>query len=762
MKSIYLQLTQDDVPYLGRLKSIVGGRGKFYLGSGAVNTITEVVMKAKEKGADAIATTSPELLKLLIDANRKPSIDDYAGSIIDNRGMEFLIIQPLEQLMTVNYGAVLLERYMSKLLHPEKWMQLPEFDWRLFNPKDTDEWIDAAHEAEFIAVDIETGPENERIITCCGFTFINFGSGTISAKTLVIPFDDVYNIEVAKVLLQTATPKVLQNGKYDMAYLLRYRLPVRNWEGDTLNLFHSWYSELPKRLDFIASFTLRKWQFWKSESQTTDLMEYYRYNAKDCFATAMVWITLIREVPSFALLNYTLEFPIVFPCLLAEMTGLKRDDAFMQAEEQRFNSSLEVQLANIRKLVGNPYYNPNSPPQTLALFKALGSGDITSSDKIHMDKVMHRHPINKRILSAVKKLREDRKMAGTYLRRIDPKSGKDKVWHDRIFFSESPSGTDTGRIASKESAFWCGWNITNIPRDRDDIQVKRGIVADDGFFFGECDYSQAETRGTAYLSGDTNLINTVNDKTKDFHGWNASQFFGLPYSTIVESEYDEAFEEWVHKTVNKVIRDLSKRTNHGANYNMGASVLLDTMGISNVIRAKALLKLPAAYSLLRVCQFLLDRFDATYPILRNDWYKKCIGDVKSSKMLVGPTGWTRYCFGHPDSNKRDLNAYVAHPPQSLNAMCLNMAYNKVFHNISLRLPREFKLGPQIHDSILFQYKIGATALAFQVAEEMRLEVNIRDTFGVTRGLVVPTDLKGESRTWADVKPMRQLKHEKRA
>jgi hypothetical protein len=44
----------------------------------------------------------------------------------------------------------------------------------------------------------------------------------------------------------------------------------------------------------------------------------------------------------------------------------------------------------------------------------------------------------------------------------------------------------------------------------------------------------------------------------------------------------------------KDLRDLSKRTNHGANYNMGGSVMLDTMGPKRVAQAKLVLKLPIA------------------------------------------------------------------------------------------------------------------------------------------------------------------------
>ena len=285
-------------------------------------------------------------------------------------------------------------------------------------------------------------------------------------------------------------------------------------------------------------------------------------------------------------------------------------------------------------------------------------------------------------------------------------------------------------MASRESQYWCGLQIQNIPRDGysdDDITVKETFIADDGFEFGEADYSQAETRDTAYLSGDTSLISTITDEARDFHSYNTSAFFGLEYPTVCKSYWDDSSEDyepqWVHKRLNKAIIDIAKRTNHGANYNMGAQVLLDTMGIANVIRARELLGLPKHWTLLRVTAHLLAIFDKTYPVIRDPkdgWYGKVINDVVSTGLLVGPSGWTRRCFGCPKSNTHHLNSYVAHPPQSLNAMTLNQAVLAVFVQVWKEHHKNFKLVAQIHDSIFFQYREGYQHLAWKVKELMKI------------------------------------------
>lgn len=744
MQHILLQLCNGEENFLTFLKPILSGKCVLHLNSESISTIMEVAMRAKEKHCTQVATTSEKLLHLLIGMGG--TLNDYHGSIIEKYGIEFLILRPLEHLVTVPYGKFLYTRSFGKFLRPEDWLQIPEFQWDLFNPAKIQQYLHVFSSATFISVDIETARDDARVITCIGFTAVSIVPGTnqFTVYTVVVPFIDTFNIAFVTTICKLPAPKVFQNGKYDNAYLLRYGITVANWAFDTINLFHSWYTELPKDLGFIVAFLLRKWVFWKDESKTTDLMEYYQYNAKDSFGTAMAFLALLQEMPQWALDNYKMEFPLVFPCLLAEMTGLKADRTRMEMEERRFNISLAEQLQVLQTSVGCPYYNPSSPPQTLRLFKILGSGDILNTKPASRDKVASRHPLNKALMTLVEKYRKDRKLLTSYLRDYNPKTKKYKIWQGRIYFALNPHGTDTGRLASKESQFWCGMQIQNIPRYRKDIQVKTIFISDPNFLFGEADYEQVEARYTAYLSGDINLIAAV-ESSRDFHASNAERFFGRPYETIVDSDGN---------VIDSELRDLAKRVNHGSNYNMGASVMLDTMGLEKVAAARTLLKLPRGYSLKQVTQHLLNVYAASYPTVKGAWYDKVKSDVNGSRFLIGPTGWHRYCFGNPSKSKQDLNAYVAHPPQSLSAMILNKAYLKVFLTVALPNVGNFKLGPQIHDSIVFQYREGYEHLAFEVKNCMKIPIEVKDSLGIIRNLFVPVALKGGAKVWSEIKKLK--------
>jgi DNA polymerase I-like protein with 3'-5' exonuclease and polymerase domains len=466
--------------------------------------------------------------------------------------------------------------------------------------------------------------------------------------------------------------------------------------------------------------------YWKDLANTTDLQEYYKYNALDTWTTANVWIAQLLQMPPWARINYLKEFPLVFPCHLSEMTGIKRDMDRLTNARRKAETLIEADNISLSKMVGvfPAIFNVNSAPQNKALRKILGAANIESSDETSLKRIGNLHPLNARICNKILDIRGNRKLASTYL-------VEGKEHNGRILYSLNPHGTDTGRLASREHHFWCGLQIQNIPRGE---SVKCTLVADEDFLFAECDLEQAESRDTAFISGDENLIAAVSSE-RDFHSTNASAFFGVPYEDI----YDDV----IRKTKNKELRDLAKRVNHGANYLMGPLMLVLTMGEDKVWEAKRLLNLPKNFGLKDTAEYLLAQFHKTYPSLQGRFYPAVVASVMTTRMLVGATGWTRYCFGNPKENKLDKNAYVAHVPQSLNAQTLNEAYLKVFYDIAINPEhsRNFKLCAQIHDSIFFQFRVGHEYLCELVRERMEIPITVKGCDGLVRTFTVPAAIK---------------------
>ena len=724
--------THADKAFLYALKACVGSATVFLI-TEPVSTLYEVESYCKKREITGVITTSSVVLSKLLPQNsskKLPSIDNFAGSLFSKGPLEYVIVHPLEHTTTVPYGKFLLKRYTSKLVYKDKWLAVPSFNWCVLTPANIEKEYDTVRSAQFLAIDIETYKEN-LAIRCVGFTSLTLTATGYVSRSFVLPLDSDWAVVWASKFCNSLPEKILQNGKYDINYLLRYGIIVHNYCWDTATLMHCWYSELPKDLGSLSAFFVRDSMYWKDLAETNDLEQYYLYNAKDTHQTALVLLSWINEAPKWAQDNYTMEFPLLFPCIMAEMRGIKRDMKQLKDSNEKYSQSIEKKNAKLSAELGVPNFNTNSYKQKAALFKILGCGDLDGTDEKNLAKARLRHPLNAHILSQVSTIQKERKLLSTYL-------VEGKELNDRILYALNPHGTDTGRLASREHHFWCGLQIQNIPRGK---EVKCTLIADEGFLFGESDLEQAESRGTAYITGDTNLIAAVSSG-KDFHSLNAEAFFGVPYNKIYSDE--------LKKTLDKKLRDLAKRVNHGANYNMGWFVLIDTMGEDKIQEAGILLGLPKRYTLREIAEHLLATFTKTYPAVRIDYQDWLRYEVSLKSKLTGATGWTRWCFSDPSKSKQALNGYVAHCPQSLNAMVLNKAWLKVFFEVALPNPNDFKLLAQIHDSIFFQYRVGFEHLATKVKELMEIPVTIKDIGGIEREFTVPAALKIGGKYWSDL------------
>lgn len=782
-ESILFWGTHADKEYLPFLKGTMRNFTT-YLRADPVTTISQVQLYCHTKHITRVISTSPTLLRKLLfwDKKKAPSLADYSGSYFtiptfdaDDTGneIEIIFIQPLKHMVTVPYGKFMAERTIGKLTRPDTWYEPTEFTGF--------EILDASNEVrlynEFhrpscflICIDIETFQENA-VIRCLSYTGFHYrDDGTISSTSVVLPLDSSYNLSLMRKWNLLPAPKVMQNGKYDISYLARYNAPVYNYLYDTAHLFHAYYSELPKDLGFLNAFFIRKAKYWKDLAETNDLHEYYRYNALDTWGTGNVWLAMLLEAPEYAIENYLLEFPLVFPCHLAEMTGIDRDmERFATAreEQQVIIDKLSVQLNRILGIPEGSTFNVKSPPQVRAVLDMLGCKDIKSGDEKSLKKARFRHPFNARIINLILRIRKARTLISNYLT-----AGKEFHRLDgtgnRALYALNPHGTDTGRLASRSHHFWCGDNIQKIPRPDPDSGVPYSIVkttyrADPGFLLCEVDLEQAESRDTAYISGDLTLIDNV-ENSPDFHCGNASKFFGIPFEELYDVE--------AGKKLNIKIRDIAKNVNHGANYNMGARTLVDTMGEENIVKAKQLLGLPIGWGYIRVAEHLLLQFHRTYPEIEGTFYAGVIEEIRVSHKLIstamhycsseadyidmvkdGAGTWTRRCFADPTKSKPALNSYIAHPPQNLNAMTLNKAWWVVFDEIAMNPEHstDFKLCAQVHDSILFQHREGCGYLKDMVKERMEIPVTIKGYDNVVRTFTVPADSSNSSKYWSELK-----------
>jgi len=751
--------TPDDSSFQNRLAGLTAGTQTAWKSKLATPTTVrelEDVIAKVPGGVSGIVCTNQEFLSRLLhqqpdftppNNRRGITLDDYQGSLLrtPRDKIPVVILNPLENLVTVPWATPAAKRFISKITRPQDFFPQMPFKWEVGTPTSLPEIFERwKKRARLISIDIETAVgDPDRRINCVGYAA--WFPDTRDCECVVIPFTDLFFHAWVQQFNNLPQPKVFQNGLYDNLYFARWNATVHNWLHDTQHLFHSMFSEYPKRLDFVTAYALRDIRYWKDDGKSGDLLDYYRYNARDCWATLNAYLALIELAESYAVKNYLKEFPLVFPCLHVEMEGLRWDSARAKEVSEKMAAEVAVEERDFCKMIAAPNFNLNSPKQVKDLFKVLGVGHLPTTGAADMLKAQAAHPLNNRILGDLVAIKKKKKLLSYYF-------AEGKIWNDRLFYKSNPAGTDTGRLASTESSYWCGLQIQNFLRG---ATVKQCVTADPGWLLCEIDKAQSEARCVGYLAGETALIELV-EGPHDYHSWNAASFFGVPYESI----YDEVAK----KQLNPALRDLAKRTNHGANYNMGANVMLATMGPKKVAQAKKVLGLPASMSLKDVCAYMLRVYEKTYPRVKGLWYDSIIKEVTLTGRIVSPRGWTRVFFGKPSrQNKPLLNAAVAHPPQNLSVDIINeefynvwraSVYDGYYKNgsyISCSLRGVVRTKAQIHDSVFFQYRADRPDAPGIVAGIMDTRVAVTGADGVRRTMYIPSDISKGGERWSELK-----------
>jgi hypothetical protein len=333
MKILFLG-SEADRPYLYNLKGIVSTYSLF-----KHTFIEEIVAQYSKSGITHIITTHEYLIPLLCNtsSDKDQILDNYAGSwITHSSGMEFLFVHPLQQLITVPYGKLLFNRYVSKFTSPKAWVTQDTFTYKVMETlADYESCLGdiTSDTTLFVAVDIETRPDLS--ISSVSYTCFHKDFKT-SSHVMPLPYGlsmDEYNIRYLYLRRFNNTPdspKVLQNGKYDCLYFQRYNIPLAGYYFDTQLCHHAWYAELPKALDILATFYVRQTTFWKNEGDG----DLYYYNALDTWHTAWVLAQWLAEAPEWAKNNYLLSFQTLAPNFLMESIGLAVNyDTFYKVKE---------------------------------------------------------------------------------------------------------------------------------------------------------------------------------------------------------------------------------------------------------------------------------------------------------------------------------------------------------------------------------------------------------------------------------------------
>ena len=162
-------------------------------------------------------------------------------------------------------------------------------------------------------------------------------------------------------------------------------------------------------------------------------------------------------------------------------------------------------------------------------------------------------------LDSLLELRGLEKMYKTYILGWSEKVQDDNCLHGRYLIT----GTESGRLSSAEP------NMQQIPKTSVDPNIKKQLVAKPGTLYLVCDFSQAELRIMAHLSGDETYLNAFNSG-QDPHLAIAAKKYGIPYEEAYKIYDDENHPD---HGIWKVRRKQAKQIAFGLIYGIGAKLL---------------------------------------------------------------------------------------------------------------------------------------------------------------------------------------------
>lgn len=162
-------------------------------------------------------------------------------------------------------------------------------------------------------------------------------------------------------------------------------------------------------------------------------------------------------------------------------------------------------------------------------------------------------------LDSLLELRGLEKMYKTYIEGWHEKTQDDDRLHGRFRIH----GTTSGRLSSAEP------NAQQIPKTSVDPNIKKQLVAPKGTLYIASDFSQAELRIMAHLSGDETYLNAFNSG-QDPHLAIAATKYHVPYEEALKIYEDENHPDY---KIWKVRRKQAKQIAFGLIYGIGAKLL---------------------------------------------------------------------------------------------------------------------------------------------------------------------------------------------
>lgn len=280
-----------------------------------------------------------------------------------------------------------------------------------------------------------------------------------------------------------------------------------------------------------------------------DLVKHYAPIDGDMTLTLYEYLTHHRILETYeAQTVFEMEVNFTKAVAYSEFYGYHVNTEKIPEMRDEIIGGMEKHKAKMFELAGQEF-NPNSPKQLVEImYTDMGIEQIgakPSTNKETLNALADREDANGEPLypfvMELKKYRDNEGIYKNFLKRLHEFSTEDGF----IFPEVQQLGTNTGRSSIKNPNYQ-GYNDP----------VKKNIAPRSGYFHFDCDFSQIEYRVLASMAEQESLMAEFEDVDLDYHTYQASRMFNIPYSLVPKS-----------------LRQQSKGINFGLPYGMGDSSL---------------------------------------------------------------------------------------------------------------------------------------------------------------------------------------------
>ena len=406
------------------------------------------------------------------------------------------------------------------------------------------ETLEALAAASFLAIDVETSgldplQDSLRLVQLAA-------PGT---PACVIDLPEIPEAERSGLaeILAGPLPKVLHNGKFDMAFLARAGLPIGGPLFDTMLAAKVLIAGLPleTRLGSVVETFLQR--PLSKELQASDWTaptlspEQLEYAAQDALVLVELKPVLEKRLEAAGLVEAArLEFACLPAVVAMEASGISIDLERWERLTARLEEDLQEAEQQARAQLHDPGLNLNSPGQVQKALRGLGL-EVSSTKKEVLAGLAERSPA----AAALLRYREVSKLLTAFGRRypqhVHPLTG-------RIHARYRQLGAATGRMACADP------NLQQVPHDP---EIRSCFIAPPGSRWVIADYSQIELRVMAQLSQDKRMLEAYRNG-EDLHRLTAALVTGTPLDEVTKAQ-----------------RQAAKAVNFGLIYAMGAKGLRD-------------------------------------------------------------------------------------------------------------------------------------------------------------------------------------------